>query len=216
MTAHFPPPRRFRAVRRPPANVLQFRPVRSRRLAPHWPFAVLPLLAFALVFFWPAAPLPESAPIAAEAPALSSWASQRSAAELEAEQPAVAASGLSGRVQDSESAQFSVCGPGRRFTCVVDGDTFWYRGAKIRIADINTPEVSSPHCAAEAALGARATGRLVELLNAGPFTLAAIDRDTDRYGRQLRVVTRGGASVGRALVDEGLAEPWQGFRREWC
>jgi endonuclease YncB( thermonuclease family) len=29
---------------------------------------------------------------------------------------------------------------------VVDGDTFWYQGTKIRIADINAPEVSHPGC----------------------------------------------------------------------
>ena len=44
-----------------------------------------------------------------------------------------------------------------RITCVVDGDTFWLDGTKYRIADINTPEVSSPQCAREAEMGRRAT-----------------------------------------------------------
>ena len=88
--------------------------------------------------------------------------------------------------------------------------------AKIRLADINAPEVSEPGCDAEARLGERATQRLTELLNAGPFTLEAADRPTDRYGRRLAVVTRHGASVGMALVDEGLAEEWRGHRRDWC
>ena len=101
-------------------------------------------------------------------------------------------------------------------TCVVDGDTFWYRGQKIRIADINAPEVSHPGCAREAALGKAATGRLVALLNQGPFSLAGGKRDQDRYGRLLRTVTRSGASVGGALVREGLAEEWKGYRGNWC
>ena len=121
---------------------------------------------------------------------------------------------------DRETARFALCSGPHRVTCVVDGDTFWYRGAKVRLADINAPEVSEPKCAREAALGARATGRLLVLLNRGAFTLAPNDdgtgRDRDRYGRLLRTVTRDGASVGGELVDEGLAERWHGRRGNWC
>lgn len=117
---------------------------------------------------------------------------------------------------DRERARFGPCAGPVRIDCVVDGDTFWYGGEKIRIADINTPEVSRPDCPAEAALGARATRRLTALLNAGPFTLEPTDRATDRYGRSLRVVTRGGESLGETLVDEGLAERWRGYRGGWC
>lgn len=121
---------------------------------------------------------------------------------------------------DRESASFARCsGPVRR-SCVVDGDTFWYRGTKIRIADINTPETGEPACLAEARRGAAATRRMTQLLNAGPFSLesprANGARDTDRYGRALRVVTRGGDSLGATLVAEGLAEQWQGRRGSWC
>lgn len=115
------------------------------------------------------------------------------------------------------SPQFALCSGPHRVTCVVDGDTFWLDGDKIRIADINTPETSTPACADEAALGHRATQRLIELLNAGPFELALWqDRDTDRYGRKLRVVMRGGRSLGAQLTAEGLAETWRGRRGSWC
>lgn len=113
------------------------------------------------------------------------------------------------------SRDFELCGILRR-TCVVDGDTFWLDGVKIRIADINTPEVGAPQCAAEAALGRQAGQRLVELLEAGPFTLAPIDRDEDQYGRKLRIVMRDGQSVGALLVAEGLAHEWRGRREGWC
>lgn len=119
-------------------------------------------------------------------------------------------------VTDSEAARFTRCGGGLRINCVVDGDTFWLAGEKIRIADINTPEVSRPECPREAALGARATDRLQVLLNEGPFSLEAADRDRDRYGRLLRTVTRNGESLGGVLVHEGLAEEWQGSRGSWC
>lgn len=119
---------------------------------------------------------------------------------------------------DRERAQFTRCAGPVRVTCVVDGDTFWYRGEKIRIADINAPEVSKPGCAREAKLGAQATARLQALLNAGPFTLARdpSSDDRDRYGRLLRDVTRDGESLGDTLRAEGLAERWKGRRGDWC
>ena len=119
---------------------------------------------------------------------------------------------------DREAAQFALCGGRGRAggDCVIDGDTFWYEGERIRIADINTPETGEPGCAREAELGAAATGRLQTLLNIGPFTLEAIDRDRDRYGRLLRTVTRDGESLGAVLVGEGLAEEWRGYRGNWC
>ena len=120
------------------------------------------------------------------------------------------------RTVDSESAAFARCEGAYRVTCVVDGDTFWYRGLKIRIADINAPELGHPSCAYEARLAAAATRRLTELLNAGPFTLAAQGRETDRYGRALRVVLRDGRSLGEVLEREGLAEHWHGRRGDWC
>lgn len=117
---------------------------------------------------------------------------------------------------DTNRAQFSRCAFGSRANCVVDGDTIWYQGTKIRIADINTPELSEPECAREAELAERATRRLTQLLNQGAFSLEDIDRSHDQYGRRLQVITRGGASLGDRLVDEGLAETWTGSRSSWC
>lgn len=148
----------------------------------------LPLAAFAAVFLWQGPP-------------------QVSAQGL------LAAGSLS---TDRESARFAPCDGPVRVTCVVDGDTIWYEGTKIRIADINAPELSDPQCASEAALARRATQRLTALLNAGPFTLESIDRSEDKYGRALKVITRDGESLGDQLVAEGLAEEWRGRRRDWC
>ncbi len=114
------------------------------------------------------------------------------------------------------AASFALCAEGPRTTCVVDGDTFWLNGEKVRIADINAPETHSAGCAEEQALGDKATRRLINLLNAGPFELVTEGRATDRYGRALRVVRRAGQSLGGELVREGLAEPWRGRRSDWC
>ncbi len=117
---------------------------------------------------------------------------------------------------DNQSANFGFCHIGGGLNCVVDGDTIWYQGNKIRIADIDTPETHPSRCAEEARLGSAATERLQALLNAGPFSVAPIERDTDIYGRQLRVLSRGGESIGGQLVSEGLARWYGGGRRPWC
>lgn len=113
------------------------------------------------------------------------------------------------------SRHFILC-RGARGTCVVDGDTIWLAGENIRIADINTPEVSSPQCAAEAELGKRATLRLQRLLNAGPFQVRRGLRDEDVYGRKLRTLHRDGQSLGEIMVAEGLAHEWRGYKESWC
>lgn len=128
----------------------------------------------------------------------------------------VGTAGAPAAMSDSHSARFSICRGSPRTNCVVDGDTFWFRGQKIRIADIDAPELSPPLCAREARLGEAAKHRLVGLLNAGEFSLVTGSRDEDRNGRKLRIVLRKGASIGNTLIAEGLARHWEGRRRSWC
>ena len=119
--------------------------------------------------------------------------------------------------QAHTSVHFALCGKGPRINCVVDGDTLWLQGHKIRVADINAPETFRPECAYEKALGTRAKYRFLALLNAGPFEIERYGhRDKDLYGRDLRVVMRDGRSLGTVLVTEGLARPWTGHRHSWC
>lgn len=119
--------------------------------------------------------------------------------------------------QRSAGGGYSLCRSVIQRSCVIDGDTIRYGGARIRIADIDTPEISEPKCASEAALGHRAKERLLELLNEGPFDVVHPGgRDEDVYGRKLRVLMREGRSLGMILVDEGLARRWTGGRRSWC
>lgn len=143
------------------------------------------------------------------------WRNGRALAESAAE-VGIAVPGVEAGAGDVAHARFGRCSGPVRVNCVVDGDTFWLDGQKIRIADLNAPEVSSPKCASEARLGARATDALIVQLNAGPFALESIDRDEDRYGRKLRRVTRGGESVGDAMVSAGVARWYGEGRRGWC
>lgn len=118
--------------------------------------------------------------------------------------------------QPGKRVSFSFCYIGGGDNCVVDGDTIWLEGVKIRIADIDTPETHDYQCPAERQLGDRATARLEEILESGPITLEAIDREEDQYGRKLRIVKVSGASVGDTLVSEGLARWYSSGRQPWC
>lgn len=143
-------------------------------------------------------------------------ATPTSAASLNAAGPI--ASGASSQSLDGErmTASFTLCHSGGGTNCVVDGDTAWIGGTKVRIADIDAPETHPPRCALEAELGEKATLRLQELLNAGSLELRVPDRANDRYGRALRIIVRGDQSIGNQLIAEGLARPWEGARRPWC
>ena len=118
--------------------------------------------------------------------------------------------------QDILYAQFALCGHSARVNCVVDGDTFWFRGEKIRIADIDAPEISEPRCNAERQVGEVARDRLLDMLNDGAFSLSTAERDKDRYGRNVRTVWRSDISLGEQLVVEGLVARWNAPRRNWC
>lgn len=117
---------------------------------------------------------------------------------------------------DGFRGHFSSCHVGGGYNCVVDGDTLYLKGVKIRVADIDAPETHEPKCASEKELGDRATQRLLELVNSGGVALQTIDRDEDAYGRKLRIVLVDGRSVGDTLVGEGLARWYEGGRRPWC
>lgn len=158
-------------------------------------------------------PQPPGAPPPQEETALSRSSTP---AGLDAQQPGVG--GLPGAsAADIHSANFTRCGRGKRVNCVVDGDTIWFGGEKIRFASMDTPEISSPGCAREAELGEAATVRMQELLNKGPFalTLNPGDENRDRYGRLLRRVSRDGQDLGEVLIAEGLSDRWPSSI-DWC
>jgi endonuclease YncB( thermonuclease family) len=102
---------------------------------------------------------------------------------------------------------------------VIDGDTIEDLRTEItyRLVNIDTPETGSrAQCAAERALGNRAT-EAVRLLIARTERLEL--RPTgrmDRYGRTIAFVLLDGRDMGETLIAEGLARPWRGRREPWC
>jgi endonuclease YncB( thermonuclease family) len=180
------------------SNVLPYRQLQSRRRHPSYivplgtPILFAGLLGFAL------------------------WSGALDASMWEQNDAVEPVSADSSEASDPHSRSFSICGAGPRINCVVDGDTFWLDGEKIRIANIDTPEIHPSRCAREEQLGQAAKQRLLELLNAGDFALQTGTRDVDIHGRQLRTVSRGASDFGETLISEGLARRWDGHRRPWC
>lgn len=108
----------------------------------------------------------------------------------------------------------ALCAPGPRDNCVVDGDTLWLAGEKIRIEGIDAPETDQAKCPAERAQGEAAKRRLQSLLNSGPISVQRTG--TDRYRRTLARVLVDGVDVGEVMVGEGLVRPYGSGRKPWC
>lgn len=102
--------------------------------------------------------------------------------------------------------------PAVRVTCVHDGDSLVVNRERIRIANIDAPELNGK-CDAERQLAIRARDQLLAILQRG----YRIQRTgTDRYGRTLATLTVDGRDVGTVLVSMGLARVWTGKREGWC
>jgi endonuclease YncB( thermonuclease family) len=109
--------------------------------------------------------------------------------------------GASGGVAATSATQVAVV------ASVYDGDTLSLRdGRRVRLLQIDTPELGSGECysrAARTALVALAPPGKRVVLESDP----ALDR-TDRYGRLLRYVKRNGVNVNLELARRGAAAPY--------
>ena len=109
-----------------------------------------------------------------------------------------------------------ICGVGRRVDCVVDGDTIWLAGEKIRLVNIDAPEVKG-RCRAETQRAAAATRALARMLDRQPIRI--VRQGQDRFGRTLAAVATSTGDAGARLVSNGLAVEWHGRREPvstWC
>lgn len=103
---------------------------------------------------------------------------------------------------------------------VLDGDTVTINGDRIRIANIDAPELHQAKCDAEHRLAEVAKARMAELLASGKVEVHPGDpldgRLKDRHGRTLATISVDGRDVGEIMIAEGLARPWEGKRKPWC
>ena len=100
---------------------------------------------------------------------------------------------------------------------VHDGDSLRCSGERIRIANIEAPELAgSPKCETrrrsrsawcDDAAGEAARRALASLLAGRKVTI--VRTGTDLYGRTLALVYADGIDAGAWLVDQGLARPWR-------
>jgi endonuclease YncB( thermonuclease family) len=100
---------------------------------------------------------------------------------------------------------------------VIDGDTIKAPyGVTYRLLGFDTPETHFAKCDAELQLGLAAKDRLTELLRTSEVTVIESGK-RDKYGRTLAKVMADGLDVGKILIGEGLARPYQGEKRKsWC
>ncbi|MDP1731549.1 MAG: thermonuclease family protein [Devosia sp.] len=96
-----------------------------------------------------------------------------------------------------------------------DGDSLRLRGDRIRLLDIDAPELDQICWEAEGGewpCGRAAHRRLVDLLRQGATSCQPQKQDT--YGRTLASCTVGGRDLGAVLVSEGMAIAHGGYERE--
>lgn len=110
--------------------------------------------------------------------------------------------------------------PGGAGLAIVDGDTLDIAGERIRIANIDAPEIHQAKCPDEKALGLEAKARLRQLVTGALLAISRGDpldgRLKDWRGRTLALIAVNGQDIGELLIDEGLARPWTGKRLPWC
>jgi len=99
---------------------------------------------------------------------------------------------------------------------VIDGDTVEIRREKVRLSNIDAPELPpNSKCWAEAALAVTSAERLQEFINLAP-TLELTRDGKDRYGRTLGRLVVGDGDLGEAMVQSGFAARWTGQKWDWC
>lgn len=89
---------------------------------------------------------------------------------------------------------------------IYDGDTLTLEtGAKVRLLQIDTPELSPSEC-----YGQEARQALIKLIGRSKITLEgdSASADQDRYGRYLRYIFVGKKNVNLKLVKIGAAAPY--------
>ena len=99
---------------------------------------------------------------------------------------------------------------------VHDGDTILCGRERVRIANIDAPELpDSPKCHdrrvsyawCDYRAGEASRAALVQLMSRGRVMIERLG--TDRYGRTLATVSVNGVDAGDYLISQGLAKPWR-------
>ena len=102
-----------------------------------------------------------------------------------------------------------------------DGDTCYVtiegQEAKIRLLELDTPEVSNPKCNAEFELGSKARDFLNNLIRNAETIEFKTDYEKDYFGRTLSYLIIDGYDVSALIVNNGLGVVYKkGHKTDWC
>lgn len=106
---------------------------------------------------------------------------------------------------------FAFCGRSGLNNCVMDGNTFWMKGVKMKLAGIEVPQTDQARCMEERARGFSAKVRLRDMLNSGSFQVAA-----GGQGAEVKAMSKSGISFADQLIKEGLARRAGSASPSWC
>ncbi len=119
----------------------------------------------------------------------------------------------------AHAIDIDMCKQGRpRITCVVDGDTLWLDGQKLRVRGYDTPEPQLQVCGGtfERELAKQASARFLALLNSDTVVFDVGGYESKSSNRRLVDIYVNGRNVGEILVEERLARRWPEGEEWWC
>ena len=100
---------------------------------------------------------------------------------------------------------------------VIDGDTLAFGRERVRIANLDAPDVGShAHCALEQRRGEAARAFALSVMRRAAVVQVVDRQGRDRYGRTLARVMIDDRDFGRVMIAAGHGRPWRGRSSDWC
>ena len=102
-----------------------------------------------------------------------------------------------------------------------DGDTCYviYEGTKdkVRLLDLDTPEISNPKCEKEYILGIEAREYINQLISEGKRIEFETEYNRDFFGRILSYILVDGENVSKLMVSNNLGVVYdKNNNKDWC
>ena len=102
-----------------------------------------------------------------------------------------------------------------------DGDTCYvtYKGKndKVRLLELDTPEISNPKCKQEYALGIDARNFVNNLISEGVSIKFKTEYNRDFFGRILSYIIVDGENISKKMVSNGLGVIYdRSNKKDWC
>ena len=100
---------------------------------------------------------------------------------------------------------------------VIDGDTIDVRGERIRVVNLDAPDVGShAKCSLEEQRGQAAKTYAIAIVREADEVGLADREGLDRYGRSLARVTLDGEDFAAMMIAAGNGRPWRDRSSNWC